>query len=83
VASQRNVGEEVGALISGLGFEIVSVTAASARRVADAYGRRGKGFHPAALNHGDCFSYEVAKEHDCPLLYVGEDFVQTDVRPAL
>lgn len=83
VASRRNVGEEVSALISGLGFEIVSVTAASARRVADAYGRWGKGVHPAALNYGDCFSYEVAKEHDCPLLYVGEDFVQTDVRPAL
>jgi ribonuclease VapC len=83
VASRRNVGEEVSALISGLGFEIVSVTAASARRVADAYGRWGKGVHPAALNYGDCFSYEVAKEHDCPLLYVGEDFLQTDVRQAL
>ncbi|MDL2410384.1 type II toxin-antitoxin system VapC family toxin [Rhizobium calliandrae] len=83
VASRRNVGDEVGALISGLGFEIVSVTAASARRVADAYGRWGKGVHPAALNYGDCFSYEVAKEHGCPLLYVGEDFVRTDVRPVL
>ena len=83
VASRRNVGEEVSTLISGLGFEIVSVTAASARRVADAYSRWGKGVHPAALNYGDCFSYEVAKEHDCPLLYVGADFVQTDVRSAL
>jgi ribonuclease VapC len=83
VAARRNVGEEVGALISGLGFEVVSVTAASARRVADAYGRWGKGVHPASLNYGDCFSYEVASEHDCPLLYVGEDFVQTDVRSAL
>ncbi len=83
VASRRNVGDEVGALISGLGFEIVSVTAASARRVADAYGRWGKGVHPAALNYGDCFAYEVAQEHGCSLLYVGEDFVQTDVRPAL
>lgn len=83
VAERRNVGEEVGALISGLGFEIVSVTAASARRVADAYGRWGKGVHPASLNYGDCFSYEVATEHDCPLLYVGEDFVHTDVRSVL
>lgn len=83
VAARRNVGEEVGALISGLGFEIVSVTAASARRVADAYGRWGKGVHPASLNYGDCFSYEVASEHDCPLLFVGEDFVQTDVRSVL
>jgi ribonuclease VapC len=83
VAARRNVGEEVGALISGLGFEVVSVTAASARRVADAYGRWGKGVHPASLNYGDCFSYEVASEHDCPLLYVGENFVETDVRSVL
>ncbi len=83
VAGRRNVGEEVGALISGLGFEIVSVTAASARRIGDAYGKWGKGIHPASLNYGDCFAYEVAIEHDCPLLYVGEDFVQTDVRSAL
>lgn len=83
VAGRRNVGEEVGTLISGLGFEIVSVTAASARRIGDAYGKWGKGIHPASLNYGDCFAYEVATEHDCPLLYMGEDFVQTDVRSAL
>ena len=83
VAGRRNVGEEVAALISGLGFEVVSVTAASARRIAEAYGRWGKGVHPAALNYGDCFSYELATEHDCPLLYVGDDFAQTDVKPAL
>ena len=70
-------------LISGLGFEIVTVTAASARRIADAYGRWGKGIHPASLNYGDCFAYEVAIEHDCPLLYIGDDFRQTDVRSAL
>ncbi|PZR87555.1 MAG: VapC toxin family PIN domain ribonuclease [Stutzerimonas stutzeri] len=83
VAGRRNVGDEVDALISGLGFEIVSVTAASARRIADAYGRWGKGVHSASLNYGDCFAYEIAIEHDCPLLYVGGDFGQTDVRSAL
>lgn len=83
VGTRRNVGEEVEALISGLGFEVVSVTAASARRIADAYGRWGKGVHRAALNYGDCFSYDVASEHDCPLLYVGDDFMHTDVRSVL
>ena len=83
VAARRDIRDEVAALISGLGFEIVSVTAASARRIADAYGRWGKGVHPASLNYGDCFAYEVAIEHNCPLLYVGDDFVQTDVRSAL
>lgn len=83
VAARRNIRDEVAALISGLGFEIVSVTAVSASRIADAYGRWGKGVHPASLNFGDCFAYEVAIEHDCPLLYVGDDFGQTDVRSAL
>ena len=83
VAGRRNVGEEVAQLIEGLGFEIVSVTPASARRIAEVYEKWGRGVHPAALNFGDCFAYEVAKEHDCPLLYVGEDFSQTDIEAAL
>ena len=83
VAGRRNVGDEVGQLIDGLGFEIVSVTPASARRIAEAYATWGKGVHPAALNFGDCFAYEVAKEHGCRLLYVGEDFARTDVEGVL
>jgi ribonuclease VapC len=83
VAARRNVGEEVARLIDGLGFEIVSVTPASARRIAVAYARWGRGAHPAGVNFGDCFSYEVAKEHSCPLLYVGDDFSKTDLESAL
>jgi ribonuclease VapC len=78
VAARRNVGEEMERLIDGLGFEIVNVTSASARRIAQAYEQWGKGVHPA-VNFGDCFAYEVAKEHGCRLLYVGEDFSKTDV----
>ena len=83
VAARRNVAEEVIRLIDGLGFEIVSVTPASARRIAAAYVRWGRGAHPAGLNFGDCFSYEIAKERACPLLYVGDDFSKTDVESAL
>jgi ribonuclease VapC len=79
VAARRNVGEEMERLIDGVGFEIVSVTPASAKRIAQAYRSWGKGVHSAALNFGDCFSYEVAKEHGCRLLYVGEDFRKTDI----
>jgi ribonuclease VapC len=39
VADRRNVSEEMTRLIDGLGFEIVSVTSASARRIAAAYAR--------------------------------------------
>ena len=83
VGARVNLAKEVAQLIGGLGFEIVSVTPASARRVAEAYERWGKGLHPAALNFGDCFAYEVARQHDCPLLYVGHDFAQTDVASVL
>jgi ribonuclease VapC len=83
VATRRHVGEEIASLIDGLGFKAVAVTSASARRIASAYGRWGKGVDAAGLNFGDCFAYEVAKEHDCPLLYVGTDFTRTDVKRAL
>jgi ribonuclease VapC len=53
----------VTSLIDGPGFEVVTVTPASARRIARAYKRWGKGMSPAALNFGDCFACEVAKEH--------------------
>jgi hypothetical protein len=45
------------------------VFTASGPRVADAYGKWGKGVHSAGLNPGDCFAFEVAKEHRCPLLF--------------
>ena len=83
VAARRNLVEEMNRLIDGIGFEIESVTPASARRIVTAYARWGRGAHPAGLNFGDCFAYEVAKEHSCPLLYVGEDFAKTDLQSAL
>ena len=79
VAERRGLGAEMAGLIDGLGLEIDNVSSFVARRVADAYGRWGKGVSPSGLNFGDCFAYEVAKRHDCPLLYVGGDFARTDV----
>jgi ribonuclease VapC len=79
VAGRRNVGPEASRLIEGLGIEIVLVNAASAKRIADAYAQWGKGVHPAGLNFGDCFAYEIATERNCPLLFVGDDFSRTDV----
>ena len=83
VSARRNVGEEVARLIDGLGFTVVTVTPASARRIAEAYRRWGKGRSAAALNFGDCFAYALAKERACPLLYVGDDFAKTDVAGVL
>ncbi len=83
VAARRKVAEEMAKLIDGLGFDVVTVTAASARRIAAAYEHWRKGVHPAGLNFGDCFAYEVAKAHGCRLLFVGNDFSKTDVESVL
>ena len=80
VAHRRYAGEKMQMLIEGLGFEIVPVTAAQAFRVGEAHARWGKGAKSAGLNFGDCFSYVLAKENGCALLYVGKDFARTDVR---
>ena len=79
VSARRGVGREMSELIEGLEFEIDSVSPDVARRVAQAYDKWGKGQHAAALNFGDCFSYELAKRHDFPLLCVGRDFLRTDI----
>ncbi len=83
VAARRNVEIEVSTLIDGLALEVAPVTKSTARDVAAAYGRWGKGVHAAGLNFGDCFAYVLAKERRCGLLFVGNDFSQTDVTPAV
>ena len=83
VAERRGLGTEMAGLVDGLDLEIANVSLAMARRVADTYARWGKGVHPAGLNFGDCFAYEVARTRDCPLLYVGTDFARTDVASVL
>jgi len=42
----------------------------------------GKGRHPAGLNFADCFSYALAKRADEALLFIGNDFSQTDAEAA-
>lgn len=83
VGRRKGVAATMERLLRDLTPEIVSVTPGTAQRVADAYDRWGKGVHPAGLNFADCFAYETAKAHNCPLLYVGEDFALTDVESAI
>jgi ribonuclease VapC len=45
----------------------------------EAFDQFGKGRHPAKLNFGDCLSYAVARVENRPLLFVGNDFGQTDI----
>ncbi len=50
---------------------------------AHAFQRFGKGRHASGLNFGDCFSYALAHRLKVPLLFVGNDFSQTDLAAAL
>jgi ribonuclease VapC len=60
------------------------VTAEHAHLARAAYRDFGRGSgHPAKLNLGDCFAYALAKTARLPLLFVGNDFVHTDVEPAV
>jgi ribonuclease VapC len=83
VARRRGIGPNMDWVISQLGISVVPVTREGAELAADAYDRWGKGVHPAGLNIIDCFAYALAKERGCPLLFVGDDFAQTDVAAAL
>lgn len=51
------------------------------RAAVRAYQRFGKGRHPASLNFGDTFAYALATTRQLPLLFKGDDFVQTDIVP--
>jgi len=67
---------------SGLIVEPVTLEQVELARVAwQRYGR-GSG-HSAKLNFGDCFAYALAKERNEPLLFVGNDFMRTDLVAAL
>lgn len=69
--------------LSSWHVEVVAVSPAQARLAVEAFGKYGKGQHPARLNFGDCFAYALAKERGEPLLFKGDDFAQTDIEPAL
>ena len=65
-------------------LSVEPVTREQARIAREAYRDFGKGSgHKAGLNFGDCFAYALAKSAGEPLLYKGDDFVHTDVTPAL
>ncbi len=66
-------------LLRGIGAEVVPVGEEQAYLARDAALRFGRGRHPAGLNFGDCFSYALSVARDEPLLFVGDDFSQTDV----
>ena len=66
-------------LIEAAGVEIVPFSADHATLAREVFIRFDKGRYPAGLNFGDCASYALAKAHNLPLLFKGNDFPQTDI----
>lgn len=69
-------------LIAFVPFVVVPVTFRQVKIARSGYARYGRaaGGGRNGLNFGDCFAYALAIERDTPLLFVGRDFGQTDVR---
>ena len=74
---------QLDSLLLRIGADVRPVDAATVHVALDGWRRYGRGRHPARLNFGACFSYALATELGAPLLFVGDDFGQTDVVSAL
>lgn len=76
--------DELDAFLSETGIDLVPVDVAQARLALSARITHGRGMGlGGTLNFGDAFSYALAKSRDAPLLFVGDDFVATDIKLAL
>jgi len=66
-------------LLRRIDIRIVEVDESIAEEAVVAWRRFGKGRHQAGLNFGDTFSYALARRLSQPLLFVGNDFSETDI----
>jgi ribonuclease VapC len=74
---------EVLLMVKRGGIRIVTLTEVTAYQALRAHEKYGKGNHPARLNMGDCFAYAAALAENASILFVGDDFTQTDLSNAL
>ncbi len=85
-ARQTGVKEAYGLVLDfqhRFAIKLIAVEPRIADMALDAFNRYGRGQgHPAQLNMGDCFSYACAMDLKVPLLFKGNDFCQTDIKPA-
>jgi ribonuclease VapC len=86
--SMRWVGgtqpDKLQAILEQLELTVVPLDMVQLEAARAAYSQYGRGRgHRADLNMGDCFSYALAKTRRLPLLFKGDDFIHTDIEPAL
>ena len=71
-------------LVERAQLEIIATGEAEVHAGIDGFRRYGRASrHPARLNFGDCFSYALARTRNLPLLFKGDDFIHTDIEPAI
>lgn len=86
VAARRGIedhGRKVDRLAAELELRIEPFGVDQLALARAAFDRFGKGRHVAALNFGDCFAYALSAATGYPLLFKGDDFARTDVKPVL
>jgi ribonuclease VapC len=78
------LSREVDEIVERFSIQIEPVTPEQVRIARQAYRDYGRGSgHRANLNFGDCFSYALARDKREPILFKGDDFIHTDLRPAV
>src|SRR5271167_2405318 len=83
-ASVEEAAHDVGEFLELAGVRTAPITDKEAHAALAAFSRYGKGRgHPAQLNLGDCFAYAMATNAGTTLLFKGDDFDKTDIRPAV
>jgi ribonuclease VapC len=83
-SGRADEAERLDLLVRRSELEIVPFSQAEAAVGAQAFRKYGKGSgHPAKLNFGDCFAYALARTRNLPLLFKGDEFIHTDIQPAL
>jgi len=79
---RRDPRAQLSRFLREMEVEVIPFTAEHYEAAVDAFQRYGKGRHAAALSFGDCLTYAVARLSGLPLLFMGDDFSRTDLRPA-
>jgi ribonuclease VapC len=87
VVMARRVRGEVGRVAvsrfrEDLDVVVIPFAGTHCEAATEAFVQFGKGRHPAALNYGDCMAYATARIAGRPLLFIGNDFAQTDIEAA-
>ena len=72
----------VAVFLQVISAEVIPFGPAHLDAASAAFLRLGRGRHPAALNFGDRLSYALAAVSGLPLLFIGNEFGQTDLKRA-